>query len=413
MGAGASVGSGERCWQSPCVARGDARLPATTPAAAAPDLAVLSTLKWRNVGPARGGRSITAAGSAARPLEYYFGATGGGLWKTTDGGLTWSAVGDGQFKTSSVGAVAVAPSNPDVVYVGFGRGAAARQHHPGRRRVQVDRRRQDLLVGRPRGDAQPSAASACIRPTRTSSGSRRSASRMPGRRSRRLQVHRRRQDVEEGAVPRRRHRRGGSRDRPGESGHPLRRRSGRCRARRTRCRVAARAAASSSPSTAAPPGPRSRAVPACRTGLLGKIGVSVSGADGNRVYAIIEAADGGLFSTDDGGANWTRVNDDRNIRQRALYYTRIYADPKARDTRLRPQRAVPQVDRRRQDVQADSRAARRQPRPLDRARQSAADGPGQRRRRQRLHQRRPVVDRPGTTRRRSSTTRSRRATRRT
>ena len=77
-------------------------------------------MKWRNVGPARGGRSITAVGSAARPLEYYFGATGGGLWKTTDGGLTWNAVGDGQFKTSSVGAVAVAPSNPDVVYVGFG-----------------------------------------------------------------------------------------------------------------------------------------------------------------------------------------------------------------------------------------------------------------------------------------------------
>ncbi|HTV02038.1 MAG TPA: hypothetical protein VMF13_15930, partial [Luteitalea sp.] len=84
------------------------------------DLSPLSTLKWRNVGPARGGRSITATGSPGRPLEYYFGATGGGLWKTTDGGATWAAVGDGQFKTSSVGAVAVAPSNPDVVYVGFG-----------------------------------------------------------------------------------------------------------------------------------------------------------------------------------------------------------------------------------------------------------------------------------------------------
>src|SRR5207247_11185872 len=77
-------------------------------------------LKWRNVGPARGGRSIAVAGSAARPNEYYFGATGGGLWKTTNGGVTWSPVTDGQLTSASVGAVAVAPSNPDVVYIGTG-----------------------------------------------------------------------------------------------------------------------------------------------------------------------------------------------------------------------------------------------------------------------------------------------------
>src|SRR5689334_15655051 len=80
----------------------------------------LGALPWRNIGPDRGGRSLAAAGSDARPLEYYFGATGGGLWKTTDGGQTWHAVSDKFFKTSSVGAVAVAPSNPDVIYVGMG-----------------------------------------------------------------------------------------------------------------------------------------------------------------------------------------------------------------------------------------------------------------------------------------------------
>src|SRR5437870_10555727 len=79
-----------------------------------------TALKWRSIGPLRGGRSITAAGSAKRPLEYYFGATGGGLWKTTDGGVTWQPTADGFLKTSSPGAVAVSESNPDIVYVGMG-----------------------------------------------------------------------------------------------------------------------------------------------------------------------------------------------------------------------------------------------------------------------------------------------------
>src|SRR3954468_6705784 len=77
-------------------------------------------LRWRSLGPPRGGRSIAVAGSASRPLEYYMGATGGGLWKTTDGGTSWRPVTDGQIHSSSVGAVAVAPSNPDVVYIGTG-----------------------------------------------------------------------------------------------------------------------------------------------------------------------------------------------------------------------------------------------------------------------------------------------------
>jgi len=84
------------------------------------DLAPLPPLRWRNIGPKRGGRSIAVAGSPARPFEYYFGATGGGLWKTTDGASTWFPVTDGQVRSSSVGAVAVSESNPDVVYIGMG-----------------------------------------------------------------------------------------------------------------------------------------------------------------------------------------------------------------------------------------------------------------------------------------------------
>src|SRR3954468_8934665 len=84
------------------------------------DTSLFAGLRWRSIGPNRGGRSQTSVGSAARPLEYYFGATGGGVWKTTDGGLPWRPVSDKQIKSSSVGALAIAPSNPDVVYAGMG-----------------------------------------------------------------------------------------------------------------------------------------------------------------------------------------------------------------------------------------------------------------------------------------------------
>ena len=77
-------------------------------------------LTWTNVGPDRGGRSQAVAGSATRPLEYYFGAAGGGLWKTTDGAQTWKPVTDGMMGSSSIGAVAVCEADPDVVYFGTG-----------------------------------------------------------------------------------------------------------------------------------------------------------------------------------------------------------------------------------------------------------------------------------------------------
>ena len=76
------------------------------------DEALWGSLEWRNVGPPRGGRSIAAAGSDARPFEYYMGTTGGGLWKTTDGGQNWQPITDGQMNSASIGAVQVCESNP-------------------------------------------------------------------------------------------------------------------------------------------------------------------------------------------------------------------------------------------------------------------------------------------------------------
>ena len=177
----------------------------------------LGGLRWRSIGPSRGGRSTGAAGSDARPLEYYFGATGGGLWKTTDGGTTWTPVADKTLKTSSVGAVAIAPSNPDVVYIGMGesqlRGniiqgdgvykttdAGKTWTHMGLEktlvisRIRVHPTNPDVVYVAALGNPYASEA-----------------------RSRRVPLERRRQDVGARAVPRRQDRRGRSGDRSEES----------------------------------------------------------------------------------------------------------------------------------------------------------------------------------------------------
>src|SRR6185503_2582178 len=87
--------------------------------AAPVDTTIWKTFRWRSVGPDRGGRSIAVAGVKGQPKVGYFGATGGGLWKTTDGGDTWVPVTDGQVHSSSVGAVAVSETNPDNVWIGM------------------------------------------------------------------------------------------------------------------------------------------------------------------------------------------------------------------------------------------------------------------------------------------------------
>ena len=79
-----------------------------------------SNVKWRCIGPFRGGRSVAVSGVKGDKTTYYMGTTGGGLWKTEDIGLTWFNISDGFFTTGSVGAVSVAPNDPNVIYVGMG-----------------------------------------------------------------------------------------------------------------------------------------------------------------------------------------------------------------------------------------------------------------------------------------------------
>jgi len=295
------------------------------------DTASFNALKWRSIGPVRGGRSIACAGSASRPFEYYFGAVGGGLWKTSDGGVTWKPVTDGQIKSSSIGAVAVAESNPDVVYIGMGE--------------------TELRGNIMQGDGVYKSTDAGKTWTHVGLGDAHAIAR--------IRVHPANPDLvyvaalghpygpnEERGIFR-------SRD-GGKTWHRILFRSHKAGAvdlcfdpQNPQVMFAAIWDAYRTPWSLSSGGPESglfKSTDGGETwteitrhdglpkGVIGKIGASVSGADAKRVYAIVEAEDGGVFSSDDAGATWKRVSEDRRLRQRAFYYSRIYADPKARDT---------------------------------------------------------------------------------
>jgi photosystem II stability/assembly factor-like uncharacterized protein len=295
------------------------------------DPALLGALSWRSIGPARGGRSQAVAGSSTRPLEYYFGATGGGLWKTTDGGTTWRAVSDKFFKSSSVGAVAVSESDPDVVYVGMGetelrgniiQGDGVYKSTDGGKtfthaglentlaiaRIRIHPTNPDIVYVAALGD--PYGATPERGVFKTTDGGRTWTKSLF-------------RDQRTGAV-----------DLSMDAAHPDVLYGALWEVFRT-------------PHSLSSGGPGSGLFKTTDGGttwkeisrneglpkpVWGKIGVAVSPADANRVYAIIEAADGGVFVSDDGGQTWKINNDDRRLRQRAFYYTRIYADPQARET---------------------------------------------------------------------------------
>src|SRR6185437_14648174 len=99
---------------------GDARGTTASLSAQPVNPALYQALKWRNIGPFRAGRTTAVAGVAADPTTFYIGSSGGGVWKTADAGLTWRNVSDGFFDVGAIGAIAVAPSDPKVIYAGTG-----------------------------------------------------------------------------------------------------------------------------------------------------------------------------------------------------------------------------------------------------------------------------------------------------
>src|SRR6478752_9311593 len=108
-----------------------AEQPAYTLRSAATDSVILKGLRWRSLGPEHSGRSIAISGVKGQPKVGYFGATGGGLWKTTDGGERWTNVTDGQIKSSSVGAVAISETDPNIVFIGMGESCIRGDVQPG------------------------------------------------------------------------------------------------------------------------------------------------------------------------------------------------------------------------------------------------------------------------------------------
>lgn len=295
------------------------------------DPSYFSNLKWRNLGPQRGGRSLGAAGSPGRPNEYYFGATGGGLWKTTDGGQEWAPVTDGQISSSSIGAVAVAETNPDVIFIGGGetqlRGSITQGdgvyksvdggknwRHIGLKetqaisRIRIHPTNPDIVfvaaLGHPYGDNEERGVFKSI----------------DGGNSWKKVLY---------AGPK-----AGAADLIIDRINPkiiyastwqVYRKTWKMWGGGPECKLwkSENGGETWSELTKNPGMP---------AGTLGKIGITVSPVDNKRLWAIIEANEGGVYRSDDGGATWKKTNDDRKLRQRAFYYSRIYADPFDRET---------------------------------------------------------------------------------
>ena len=102
---------------------------------------ILGAVQWRCIGPPRGGRVVAVAGDPVEPTVFYFGACAGGVWKTYDGGVYWENVSDGFFNTAAVGAITVADSDRNVIYVGMGEPCIRGDVSYGGRRIPVHRRR--------------------------------------------------------------------------------------------------------------------------------------------------------------------------------------------------------------------------------------------------------------------------------
>ncbi len=295
------------------------------------DSAFLAGFQWRNIGPDRGGRSIAVTGVRGHPEVAYFGAVGGGLWKTTDGGETWKAVTDGQVTSASVGAVAVSETNPDLVLIGMGESAIRGNIMPGDgiyrsadagktwehvgfqdvdaiSKIRIHPTNPDIVFAAVFGQySVPSEERGIYKST-------------DGGRTWRKVLYR---DDKTGGV-----------DISIDRNNPDVMYAALWEAYRKEYQM-----------SSGGPGcglfkstdggehwteiTRNPGLP--QEGLVGRIGVSVSRANSNRVYALVENDDGGLFKSDDAGATWERVNDDRRIRQRAFYYTNVFADTKDED----------------------------------------------------------------------------------
>jgi photosystem II stability/assembly factor-like uncharacterized protein len=295
------------------------------------DPAFVKAYTWRSIGPARGGRSIAVSGVKGRRNEAYFGAVGGGLWKTTDFGATWTPVTDGQIKSASVGAVAVSESNPDVVFIGMGESCIRGNIMPGDGVYKsVDAGKTWTHVGFSASDAISKIRIHPINPDvifvadfgrfGVPSEERGVFKSGDGGKSWKKVLFRN--------------------DRTGAADVAIDRKNPRVmfaslwEAYRIEYQMSSGGPGSGlfKSTDGGDTWTEITRNPGLPQGLVGKVGIAISGADSNRIYALIENENGGLYVSDDAGATWKLMNAGRNIRQRAFYYTHVYADPNNKDT---------------------------------------------------------------------------------
>lgn len=295
------------------------------------EVGYLSSHEWRCIGPHRGGRVVAVAGDPCDPLVFYFGATAGGVWKTYDAGRYWENVSDGFFNTAAVGAIAIAESDPNVVYVGTGESCLRHDISPGDgmykstdggttwmhvgledtrhiARVRVDPNDPDIVYVAALGHAFGYNEERGIYRTRD------------GGRTWELVLFK---SEKAGGI-----------DLSMDANNP-------------RVLYAAIYQAIHRPWTMSSGGPDSGLYKSTDggdtwvdlsgnyglpQGIKGRISVAVSPAKSSRVWALIEAEDGGLVRSDDGGLTWESITDNADIRRRAWYFNHLYADTRDPET---------------------------------------------------------------------------------
>ena len=288
------------------------------------DPSLYQAMEWRNIGPYRGGRATTVAGLPHDEFTYYMGTTGGGVWRTTDGGDSWHNISDKFFKTGSVGAIAVADSDPNVMYVGMGeapiRGvttshgdgvykstdAGKTWTHMGLERV---RQISEVRIHPQNPDVVYVAAQGAPYGANPERGIYRS---VDGGTTWELVLF-----VDEDT---------GASDLSMDVTNPRILYAGMWNHRRYPWQVHS-GGESSGIYKSTDGGDTWEELEGGLPEVMGKIGVVVSPAKPDRVWAIVEADEGGVYRSEDAGATWTRINEERVLRARSWYYTHIYADP--------------------------------------------------------------------------------------
>lgn len=291
----------------------------------------LKNFKYRLIGPFRGGRVGSVAGVPSQPDVYYFGATGGGVWKTVDAGENWQNVSDGFFKTGSVGAIAVSESDPNIVYVGMGEETVRGNVSNGDGVYKsIDAGKTWKFIGL--GDTQQ-ISRVRVNPKNPDIVYVAALGHLWGNNQERG-IFRSKDGGKTWQKILYRDDKTGASDLTFDPNNPNVLYAGFWEVNRTPYSFNGGGAGSGMFKSIDGGDTwteisRNRGLP---TGVLGKMNVAVSPLNSQRVWAMVEAKDGGLFRSDDGGDNWQKVSDSPALRQRPWYYNRVYADTQNVDT---------------------------------------------------------------------------------